>query len=109
MADDSREPQGANFVERWLMPFLRDSALWPILIVVLVHATILLAPALILAFRERSVGAMLALAAFFFLSFEGIRNEVRTRRRPGALTALTAIVWVGGGIVAWAADRVGLF
>jgi len=109
MVDGAREPEGANFVERWLMPFISDSALWPILVVVLAHATILLGSALILSVRDRSIGAMLAVAAISVLSFEGIRNEVRARRRPGPLTGLAAIVWLSSAVAAWAADRAGLF
>ena len=109
MVDRAREPEGANFAERWLMPFISDSALWPILVVVLAHATILLGSALILAVRDRSIGAMLALAAISVLTFEGVRQEVRTRRRPGPLTGLATLVWVSGAIAAWAAGRAGLF
>jgi len=108
-APEPREPEGDSWVDRWLLPFVRDSALWPILIVLLVHGTILLAPALILTFRDRSIGAALALLLISFLSFEGVRNEVKGRGRPGALTVLIAIVWVGGGFTAWGADRYGLF
>jgi hypothetical protein len=114
---DSREPnphggvknEELSGVEGWILPYLRDSTLWPVLVVVIAHVVPFIAPMLLLAIRDLRVSAMGALLVIAYVTFAGARWEVRNGGRLGALSAVLAVTWAVGAIVAYVADRNALF
>jgi hypothetical protein len=81
-------------VDRFVMPFVRETTLWPVLAVVIGHAGVLIALAILEAVRDRNPIGWLALTALALLSLRVPVYEVRRRRRPGALSAVTAASWL---------------
>ncbi|MDH3210981.1 MAG: hypothetical protein OEM05_00680 [Myxococcales bacterium] len=97
------------WAERWLLPFVHDSTLWPVLLVVIGHAAAFLAPALLLAVRDRRLAAQAAVLILAALTVTSVWQEVRQQRRPGALNGVILCVWLLGGVLAVLADRYGVF
>jgi hypothetical protein len=116
--DSRSEPPGplaANdsgyspWAERWLLPFVRDSTLWPVLLVVIAHAAAFLAPALLLALRDRRIPAQAALLLLAAFTINGVWGEIRRRGRVGALNVVVLCIWLLSAVLAVVADRYGIF
>lgn len=106
------EPIGGAYgpwVERFILPFVREGPLWPILIVVMSHAAAFLAPLLLLSLRDRTSAAGAALAGVALLSAGVVRYEVRRLRRISALSGVLFATWLLSAVLAWIADRYGIF
>lgn len=95
--------------ERWVLPYIEDSTLWPVLIVVLGHLVAFVAPVILMAVRDRWFPAIGALTGLLLLTTFATIEEVRGRGRPGAQTAILAVAWTlcAGG--AFVADHYGVF
>ncbi len=104
-----RQPEGELWVDRWILPAVRESTLFPLLLVVIGHAVAFIAPALLFAVRDRQFGAQVALFALIVLTSGCVRFEVRRHRRPDVLSAILLATWLLSGATAWACDRYGLF
>jgi hypothetical protein len=106
------EPKGSGYgpwAERWLLPFVRDSTLWPVLLVVIAHAAAFLAPALLLALRDRRITAQAALLLLAAFTVNGVWGEIRRRGRVGALNVVVLCTWLLSVVLAVVADRYGIF
>ena len=77
------EPQDA--FGRWVLPYFEDSALWPVLLVVV---------AVLNAIRHLDLRAILATLVLLIATGRGIRWEWRTRGRPGGVSASLVAIWV---------------
>ncbi len=111
-ADDAgseREPQGELWVDRWILPAVRESTLFPLLLVVIGHVVAFVAPALLFAVRDRHIGARMALLVLVVLTFGCVRIEIRRHRRPDLLSAILLATRLASGAAAWACNRYGLF
>ena len=73
------------WVERWILPFVHESTLWPILLVLIGHAAAFLTAALLIGVRDRGLGAIAAVLGLLFLSGRVVYYEWTCRRRPAAL------------------------
>ena len=102
VSDDERVDRSktgeATGLSRHLAVFIEDQALWPILIIFVVHASLGGALLLLAALRGGSLLAQAVLAILVTLSADGIRRA-RQRRRVAlwvallwALSALIAVV-----------------
>jgi len=100
--------RGTSLLERAILPYLREPTLWPVLLVLLAHAIVLVAQLLVFAWRDGGGGTFMGLGALAVLSLAAARLEVRDRRRPGAITALVAVIWALSGLTAWAGVRIGI-
>ena len=101
--------RGASRVERALLPFLREPTLWPVLLAVLAHAVALVAPLLVIVWRDPAPGwPLIGLLVLAGISALGMVKDMRDRRRPGAVSALLAITWLLCVAGAWAGVRVGI-
>jgi hypothetical protein len=97
------------WVERWILPFVYESTLWPILVVLIGHAAAFLTAALLLALRDRRLGALAAVLGLLFLSARVVHYEWACRRRPAALSGVVLATWMLSGVLAVVADRYGVF
>ena len=104
-----REPQGELWVDRWILPAIRESTLFPLLLVVIGHVVAFIAPALLFAIRDRQLGAQVVLLALIALTSGCVRFEIRRHRRPDLLSVILLATWLLSGATAWACDRYGLF
>lgn len=100
---------GPHWVDRWILPFVREPTLWPVLVVVIGHAIALAAPLLLLAVRDGSGGAAASLALLGLASLAIALLELRRRGRLGPLAGLLLTTWLLSAAAAWAADRFGIF
>lgn len=97
---------GETRIDRWVLVFVREPTLWPVLLVVVAHAVAFLGPLLLHVFRDGGAFAAAVLALLAGLSVAGLAWEWR-RRGVGALTGLLAATWALSGAAALAADRFG--
>jgi hypothetical protein len=109
MAPERDAFDGPSWVDRWLLPFVREPTLWPVLLVVIGHAMAIIAPLLLLAVRDRSVPASVALLGLVAVSGVTVRFDLRRSGRPAALSWVVLVTWLGSGAVAWLAHRTGAF
>lgn len=105
--DDSRDESSKEelWIDRYLLPALRESTLFPLLLVVIGHVVAFIAPALLFAVRDRSFGSMAALFAISVLTVQCIRFEVGRHGRLGVLSAILLSTWAVSGAAAWACDH----
>ena len=106
---DEREPRGELWVDRWILPALRELTLLPLVLVVVGHVVAFAAPTLIFAMRDRKIGAQMAMFALIALTFGCVRFEVRRHGRPALLSAWIGATWLAAIAAAWACDRYSLF
>jgi hypothetical protein len=95
---------GPSRVDRWLLVFVREPTLWPVLLVVIGHAIALLAPLLLWAIRDGQRGPGWTLALLALPCVAGISWELRDRG-PGALTGLLFSTWALSVAAAIASDH----
>jgi len=100
--------RGPSRLERVILPFLREPTLWPILLVLVAHVVVFVAPLLVLAWRDGHGWAIAGLFVTAAGSVTASAMEIRDHRRPGGITALFAAVWALCGAGAWAGARSGL-
>ena len=95
---------GPSRIDRWLLVFVREPTLWPVLLVVVGHAIALLAPLLLWAIRDGQSGPAWTLALLALPCVAGTAWELR-HRGPGALTGLILSTWGLSAATAIAADH----
>jgi hypothetical protein len=99
---EDEEPRG---VDLWIMPYLRDSALWPVLIVLIVHVVAFGTPILLYAVRDQRPGPIIGVAILVLLSLRGFVWEIRTRKTFGAISWLIVVSWISSFVAAYFANR----
>jgi hypothetical protein len=107
--NDAREPQGELWVDRWILPALRDTSLLAIVLVVAGHFVAFTAPMLIFAVRDQRIGAQLAVLGLIVLTFGCVRFEIRRNGRPGLLSGWIGGTWLAALAVAWTCNHYTLF
>ncbi len=116
---DSRDPTGAEPrsedasanappVAGWIRPYFTDSALWPVLFVLVATLVLFGAVVLLLALRERRYFAVAALLVLAWASADGFRSDHR-RGGFGIASGLILALWLLSGLVAFAAAHFDLF
>lgn len=88
-------------MDRWVMPYVEDSLLWPVLIVIVLHFVAFITPVLLMAIRDLRISALLAVAIMLYGTLRAITWDVRDRSGPGAITAILLITWVLSAIAAF--------
>ena len=102
VAGENDDPHG---VDLWIMPYIRDSSLWPVLVVFILHIAAFLAPVLLYAVRDARIGPIVAVAVVGVLTLRGFRWEMRARNQFGAISWLIVVSWAVSAIAAFFADR----
>jgi hypothetical protein len=100
--------RGPSRVERAVLPFLREPTLWPVLLAVLAHAIALVAPLMVLAWRDDSGWSIVGLLVLGAMTAAACRAEIRGRGRPGGVAGLLAVTWMLCGAGAYAAVLLGI-
>lgn len=100
-ADAPETPPAPDRVERYFMPYVRDSALWPVLFAFLgIIATFLSAP-MVYVVRDRNLIAAAGLLVLLMGPSAAIVRYERTRHgRAGALTRVLVGTWVAAAVLA---------
>jgi len=106
--ESTQDPfEAASRVDRWILVFVRESTLWPVLLVLVGNSVVLLAPLFLWSFRDGRAGPGWALAILALPSLAGIVWELR-HRGPGALSGLLLTTWALAAAAALAANHYGL-
>lgn len=104
MSDEERPPpdnRWPDWVEEWVIPYMEEPFLWPVLVAILGHIVILLAFLLVGAWREGISPPLAGIAALGVVSVGLVNAEVRYRRRPGAVAITVVLTWlVSAGVAA---------
>ena len=95
--------------QSWVMPFLEDPALGPVLIVIVIHVVAFLAPVILFAVVDRSIPAMAANVWLFYLSYKLLRADIAHHGSLGKISWLLMSTWLLSFIAAYASARIGLF
>jgi hypothetical protein len=103
---DPEDPQG---VDMWIMPYLRDVSLWPVLVVLILHVVAFISPIVLYAVRDRMIGPMVALGVVVLLTLRGFRWEMQSRGQFGAISWLFVATWTTSFVAAYFANLSGFF
>lgn len=98
------DPEDPHGVDMWIMPYLRDSSLWPVLVVLVLHVVAFVTPALLFAIREHRPGAIVAVGVLSLLTLRGFRWEIRSRGKFGAISWLIVATWISSLLAAYVAN-----
>jgi hypothetical protein len=99
---------GEPLVDRCVAPFVRDPGLWPVTFVLLAHAVLGIAVALVEVSRSPRGFGLAALALVGAGSVACIARDA-VRRRLGLASRALALSWALGALAAWGLARTGLY
>ena len=97
------------WIETWVLPYVREPSLWPVLVALLGHVVVGIAPLVLYVVRTGSVEAGLVLVGLVLASVGLVGFEVFRFRWPGGVTAALVATWATSLGLAWVADRTGTF
>ncbi|MCB9693361.1 MAG: hypothetical protein H6736_16230 [Alphaproteobacteria bacterium] len=112
MSDDAPEAPEVQrgwppFVRQWVLPFVEDAGLVPVLVALLGHAMVIIGP-LLLALGRGNPGASIPLTPLILLSYWLCRTEHEDSGRLGGVTLSVVLTWVASLGFAWLAARTGI-
>jgi TRAP-type mannitol/chloroaromatic compound transport system permease large subunit len=84
-----------------VMRYFEDSALWPVLLVILAHVVAVVAFILLLAARDRNFGAIGAAGGLVYLSFKIMRWEWREQKMLRTLSVTVVLIWILSAVAAY--------
>lgn len=92
--DEPRRGEGwPPWVVEWILPYVDDSLLWPVLFALLAHVAVVIVPLMTLVIRSQSPAAAAVLFMLAWLTVSLMAVEWRAIGRPGALTAVLGLTW----------------
>ena len=97
-----------SLADRAIGPYFRESALWPVAIVLLAHGVLGIGVALLDAIRSGMGYGLVALALIGVGTGSSLVSDLR-RRRLGIASGALLACWVLGALAAWGADRYGWY
>ena len=103
------EDEGLDWVDRFVLVFLRESMLWVVLIVIVGHVVVFIAPVMLLSVRDRRFSAFVVLGLLGWGTFRALRFDRRRLGKLGQLSALIGVVWVLSLATAITAHVTGIF
>lgn len=106
--DDDDGPRWPPWVEDWVLPYVTEPALWPVLLALLGHVVVVIAPLVLAVARTGSLYAVAGLVVLAAVSAVFVRWELRVRGRPSAVTGAVVGTWIVSLVSAWGADRLGV-
>jgi hypothetical protein len=110
MSDEPARGEGwPPWVEQWVLPYVDDIALWPVLVALLGHVAVILVPLMVQVIRNQSIPALGVLAMLAWNSWLVVRMELRAIGRAGRLTAAMLGTWTISLPLAWWTESIGVF
>lgn len=105
---DPPPPGWPDWIERWVLPYLREPALAPVLVALLGHVVVVLAPLMLWSWRTGSGVAAGLLVGLGLGSLGLCAFELWRFRRPGAVTLTLLVLWAVSVGAAWFGERTGV-
>lgn len=90
---ESEAGESGQFIPDKIAPLLRESTLWPILVVLVAHLAAFGAWSLVLAVQEGRLSAMLGCFGLVWLTGSAGFAEIRQTGRPGPLCLVIGLTW----------------
>jgi len=103
--NDETDEDDRDGFERWVLPYVQESTLWPVLLVLLAHIVAFAAVAILFGVRDRAPVAILVIVLLAGASLRGVRYDWRRSGRPTALSGLLAVIWVMSFVAAYYGDH----
>lgn len=103
IAEETPATPWPEWVEKWVLPYLGETALWPVLIAVIGHVVALLTLVVLTAWREPLPIGAFGLGLMLVITSRLAWVEIRFYKRPGAMSGFIALCWAlsfGGAIFA---------
>ena len=90
-----------DWLDVWVLPYIYEPTLWPVFVALAGHVVVLIVPVTLALIRTGDTTAGIALLIVIGLSGLAVRREWVRRKRLGALTVGTVLIWLAsaGGIV----------
>jgi len=102
-------PDWPPWVRTWILPYIQETTLWPVLFALLGHVVVLIAPMMLFVHRHHSINSIVVLSVLALGSVALIRFEIKYRRLPGGVTLTIALTWLSSAALAWISDYYGVF
>lgn len=108
--DEDTAPSGSwpAWVEQWILPYVEEMTLWPVLVAVLGHVLVVLVPLELAFVRGPSLAAAAVLAVLLVATFELVRMEIRALGRPRWLSVIGVGMWIASVPCAYYAGTIGI-
>jgi hypothetical protein len=90
----------SEWVETWLLPWVDDLSLWPVLFALLGHVMVFLSPLFLFAYRTGNPVFHLAILVFIGISLHIIKSEREYRGHFGGITGALVVLWSGSAAFA---------
>lgn len=97
-----------EWVRDWVLPYLDDSILWPVLFALVAHVLIVIVPLMLQVWRYQNVGAGMMLLILLTASVHLARMEWQALGRPRGLTLVLTVVWLSSLPCVWLAETTGV-
>jgi hypothetical protein len=107
--DPDAPPGWPPWFERFVLPYVQESSLLVIWLIVLIHIVMALSVVLIFAIRDRHQAGMLALLLLVLATFEVARVEYSWHRKLGGMSVTAAGCWIVSFGLAFVASESGVF
>lgn len=108
LAPPDTAPSWPEWVEDWVLPYIAEPALLPVLLALLGHVVVVIAPLVLALVRTGSGYAAAGLLALAVGSAVAVRWELKVHRAPSGVTATVVGTWAVSLLAAWGADRLGV-
>ncbi len=108
MSGESSLDDEPDAIERWVLPYFRDSSLWPVLLVVLGALIGFVGIAVLFAVRDHKPLGIVSTGLLIIASLRAIRWEWRLHGRAGPISVALGLVWFLASAAAWFGARSGL-
>lgn len=96
-----KRPDWPPWFNNWVLPYISESLLWPILFVLWAHVVLGLAVVMVISFTGNMFLGLALCSILLSVSGRLIWFEIQVRRRPGGLTVFVLVTWLTGVVVGY--------
>lgn len=99
----------SEWVETWVLPYIDDWSLWPVLVALLGHVAVMISPLVLMAWRTMHPAVFMVVFVLLSISGHIIITERRIRGHLGGITAAVVLLWTMACTLAGVAEWTGVF
>lgn len=104
---ESDTPGWPYWMDEWVLPYVKESTLWPVLFAIAGHFVVVYAMILLSVYRDGLQGHWGWLMFSVATSFAPAIWELRLFKRPGGVFVVVFLTWASAVAVAWIGERTG--
>jgi len=87
--------------EKWFLPYVSESALWPVFFALWAHAVMGLAVAVSVSLRTNLFFGLAGLVILLSITGRMVWFEIEMRGRPGRLFLFCVLTWLAGALTGY--------